>query len=97
MVAAVAGVFMLGQIIEGNFVSPILVGDRVGLHPVWLMLAVMAGGALFGFVGVLIAVPVAAAIAVLLRFALERYLESPLYRGTRRRHAARRRARATPL
>lgn len=81
MVAAVAGVFMLGQIIEGNFVSPILVGDRVGLHPVWLMLAVMAGGALFGFVGVLIAVPVAAAIAVLLRFALEKYLESPLYRG----------------
>jgi predicted PurR-regulated permease PerM len=80
MVVAVAGVFMLGQIIEGNFVSPILVGDRVGLHPVWLMLAVMAGGALFGFVGVLIAVPVAAAIAVLLRFALERYLESPLYR-----------------
>jgi predicted PurR-regulated permease PerM len=81
MVAAVGGVFMLGQIIEGNFVSPILVGDRVGLHPVWLMLAVLAGGALFGFVGVLIAVPVAAAIAVLLRFALERYLESPLYRG----------------
>ena len=81
MVAAVAGVFMLGQILEGNFVSPILVGDRVGLHPVWLMLAVMAGGALFGFVGVLIAVPVAAAFAVLLRFALEKYLESPLYRG----------------
>jgi predicted PurR-regulated permease PerM len=81
MVAAVAGVFMLGQIIEGNFVSPILVGDRVGLHPVWLMLAVLAGGALFGFVGVVIAVPVAAAIAVLLRFAIEKYLESPLYRG----------------
>jgi predicted PurR-regulated permease PerM len=81
MVAAVGGVFMVGQVIEGNFVSPILVGDRVGLHPVWLMLAVLAGGALFGFVGVLIAVPVAAAIAVLLRFSLERYLESPLYRG----------------
>jgi predicted PurR-regulated permease PerM len=81
MVAAVAGVFVLGQVLEGNFVSPILVGDRVGLHPVWLMLAVMAGGALFGFVGVLIAVPVAAAIAVLLRFAVEKYLESPLYRG----------------
>jgi predicted PurR-regulated permease PerM len=83
MVAAVAGVFMIGQVIEGNFISPILVGDRVGLHPVWLMLAVLAGGALFGLVGVLIAVPVAAAIAVLLRFALERYLESPLYRGPR--------------
>jgi predicted PurR-regulated permease PerM len=80
-VAVVAGVFLAGQIIEGNFVSPILVGDRVGLHPVWLMLAVLAGGALLGFVGVLIAVPAAAAIAVLLRYALERYLESPLYRG----------------
>jgi predicted PurR-regulated permease PerM len=82
MVAVVGGVFMLGQVIEGNFVSPILVGDRVGLHPVWLMLAVLAGGALFGFVGVLIAVPVAAAIAVLMRFGIERYLESPLYRGS---------------
>ena len=81
MVAAVAGVFIAGQVIEGNFVSPILVGDRVGLHPVWLMLAVLAGGALLGFVGVLIAVPAAAAIAVLLRYTLDRYLESPLYRG----------------
>ena len=80
-VAVVAGVFLAGQFIEGNFVSPILVGDRVGLHPVWLMLAVLAGGALLGFVGVLIAVPAAAAIAVLLRYALERYLQSPLYRG----------------
>jgi predicted PurR-regulated permease PerM len=82
MVAVVAGVFIAGQFIEGNFVSPILVGDRVGLHPVWLMLAVLAGGAVLGFVGVLIAVPAAAAIAVLLRYALERYMESPLYRGT---------------
>lgn len=81
MIVAVGAVFLAGQVIEGNFVSPILVGDRVGLHPVWLMLAVLAGGALFGFVGVLIAVPVAAAIAVLIRYALERYLESPLYRG----------------
>ncbi|HEX2117263.1 MAG TPA: AI-2E family transporter [Alphaproteobacteria bacterium] len=81
MVAVVLGVFIAGQFIEGNFVSPILVGDRVGLHPVWLMLAVLAGGALLGFVGVLIAVPAAAAIAVLLRYALERYMESPLYRG----------------
>ena len=80
-VAIVAGIFLAGQFLEGNFVSPILVGDRVGLHPVWLMLAVLAGGALLGFVGVLIAVPAAAAIAVLMRFALDRYLESPLYRG----------------
>lgn len=81
MVLVVGAVFMAGQIFEGNFMSPILVGDRVGLHPVWLMLAVLAGGALFGFVGVLIAVPGGAAIAVLLRYAIERYLESPLYRG----------------
>ncbi len=81
MVALVGAVFMAGQVLEGNFVSPVLVGDRVGLHPVWLMLAVLAGGALFGFVGVLIAVPVGSAIAVLLRYAVERYLESPLYRG----------------
>ncbi|HEX6978158.1 MAG TPA: AI-2E family transporter [Alphaproteobacteria bacterium] len=81
MIAAVAAVFLVGQFIEGNFVSPILVGDRVGLHPVWVMLAILAGGALFGVVGVLISVPVAAAIAVLLRFALDQYLHSPLYRG----------------
>lgn len=81
MTAAVAGVFMLGQILEGNFVSPILVGDRVGLHPVWVMLALLAGGALFGFIGLLVAVPAAAAIGVVLEYALERYLKSPLYRG----------------
>jgi predicted PurR-regulated permease PerM len=80
-IVLVFAVFVAGQFLEGNFVSPILVGDRVGLHPVWLMLAVLAGGALLGFVGVLIAVPAAAAIAVLLRYAIERYLESPLYRG----------------
>lgn len=80
-IGLVLAIFLAGQFLEGNFVSPILVGDRVGLHPVWLMLAVLAGGALLGFVGVLIAVPAAAAIAVLLRYAIERYLESPLYRG----------------
>lgn len=81
--AIVAGIFLFGQFIEGNFLSPKLVGDRVGLHPVWLILALMAGGALFGFVGVLVAVPVAAALGVLIRFALARYLVSALYRGPR--------------
>ncbi|MCR5859147.1 AI-2E family transporter [Mesorhizobium sp. J428] len=81
MVAAVAGVFFLGQFIEGNILQPKLVGDSVGLHPVWLMFALLAFGSLFGFVGLLIAVPAAAAVAVLVRFALGRYLESPLYRG----------------
>ncbi|MET3792634.1 AI-2E family transporter [Aquamicrobium terrae] len=81
MVVAVACVFFVGQFIEGNILQPKLVGKSVGLHPVWLMFALFAFGALFGFVGLLIAVPAAAAIAVLVRFALSRYLDSPLYRG----------------
>jgi predicted PurR-regulated permease PerM len=81
MVAAVAGVFFVGQFIEGNILQPRLVGKSVGLHPVWLMFALFAFGALFGFVGLLIAVPAAAAVAVLVRFAIARYLESPLYKG----------------
>lgn len=81
MVAAVGGVFFVGQFIEGNILQPRLVGKSVGLHPVWLMFALFAFGALFGFVGLLIAVPAAAAIAVLVRFAIGRYLESPLYKG----------------
>ncbi len=81
MVAAVAGVFFVGQFIEGNILQPRLVGKSVGLHPVWLMFALFAFGALFGFVGLLIAVPASAAIAVLVRFAIARYLVSPLYVG----------------
>ena len=63
--------------------SPKLVGKSVGLHPVWLMFALFAFGYLFGFVGLLLAVPLAAATAVLIRFALRRYLASPLYTGNR--------------
>jgi predicted PurR-regulated permease PerM len=81
MIGAVALVFIVGQFIEGNILHPLLVGKSVGLHPVWLMFALFAFGALFGFVGLLIAVPAAAAIAVLVRFGLSRYLESPLYMG----------------
>ncbi|AZO25373.1 MULTISPECIES: AI-2E family transporter [unclassified Mesorhizobium] len=84
MVLLVACVFFVGQFIEGNILQPRLVGKSVGLHPVWLMFALFAFGALFGFVGLLIAVPASAAIAVLVRFAISRYLESPLYKG----HAA---------
>lgn len=80
-IAATAAIFFLGQFIEGNILQPRLVGKSVGLHPVWLMFALFAFGALFGFVGLLIAVPAAAAIGVLVRFALSRYLASPLYRG----------------
>ena len=59
-IAMVAGVFLVGQIVEGNFLTPKLVGDRVGLHPVWVIFALLAGGALFGFTGVLLSVPAAA-------------------------------------
>ncbi len=80
-VGIILGVFLVGQFLEGNFVTPKLVGDRVGLHPVWLIFGLLAGGVLFGFVGVLVAVPVTASIAVLVRFALSRYLASDIYRG----------------
>ena len=78
-IAIVAMIFFVGQAIEGNVLTPRLVGDRVGLHPVWVIFALLAGGALFGFVGVLLAVPVAAALGVLVRFMLQRYLESDVY------------------
>jgi len=82
-IAMVAGIVLVGQFLEGNVLSPKLVGHSVGLHPVWLMFALFAFGYLFGFVGLLLAVPLAAAAGVLIRFALRRYLASPLYTGTR--------------
>ena len=83
MIAAVVGIFLFGQFVEGNVLAPKLVGDSTGLHPVWLMFALFAFGYLFGFVGLLLAVPLAAALGVLMRFALRRYLASPLYTGER--------------
>ncbi len=80
-IVAVLAVFFSGQFLEGNILQPKLVGSSVGLHPVWLMFALFAFGALFGFVGLLIAVPAAAAVGVLVRFALSRYLQSDLYYG----------------
>ena len=79
--AIVAGIFFLGQIFEGNYLTPKLVGGSVGLHPVWLLLALSAFGALFGFVGMLIAVPVAASIGVLVRFGTDQYRAGSLYKG----------------
>ncbi|MBE3640142.1 AI-2E family transporter [Mangrovicoccus algicola] len=81
MIALVAGVFFLGQIIEGNVITPKLVGDSVGLHPVWLLLALSVFGAIFGFVGLLVAVPLAAMIGVLVRFFVDRYKTGRLYLG----------------
>ena len=80
-IGLVAAIFVAGQVIEGNILTPKLVGSSVGLHPVWLIFALTVFGALFGFVGMLVAVPVAAAIGVLARFGIEQYLDSRLYRG----------------
>lgn len=80
-VAVIVVVFFLGQMLEGNVLTPKLVGEKVGLHPVWVMFALLAGAALFGFLGVLIAVPAAAIIGVLVRFGIQKYMESPLYLG----------------
>lgn len=80
-IGIVAGIFVVGQVGEGYFLTPRLLGGRIGLHPVWVMFALLAGGALFGFVGVLIAVPTAAAVGVMVRFFLDRYLGSGLYLG----------------
>ena len=80
-IAQVVGVFVVGQFIEGNFLTPKLVGDSVGLHPVWVMFALLAGGVLLGFLGLMIAVPTAAVIGVLVRFAIGKYKKSSLYRG----------------
>jgi predicted PurR-regulated permease PerM len=86
-VGIVAAIFVAGQILEGNYLTPKLVGDRVGLHPVWVIFALLAGGGLFGFLGILLAVPVAAVIGVLARFFLGEYLASPLYSGVPRTEA----------
>ncbi|PSL22049.1 AI-2E family transporter [Shimia abyssi] len=80
-IGLVAGVFAIGQVVEGNFLTPKLVGSSVGLHPVWLLIALSVFGALFGFVGMLVAVPVAAAIGVLARFGTGQYMSSRLYLG----------------
>jgi predicted PurR-regulated permease PerM len=79
--ALVVAVFSLGQFLEGHVLTPRLVGGRVGLHPVWVIFALLAGSTLFGFVGLLLAVPAAAVAGVLVRFAAARYCESRYYRG----------------
>jgi len=80
-IVTVLAIFLIGQFIEGNVLSPKLVGESVGLHPIWVIFALLAFGYLFGFVGLLVAVPLAATIGVLARFALKRYLASSLYTG----------------
>ena len=77
----VIGVFAVGQIVEGNFLTPRLVGGSVGLHPVALLLALSIFGSLFGLIGMLVAVPIAASIGVLLKFLINQYLKSQVYLG----------------
>ncbi len=78
-ILTVCGIFVVGQLAEANILTPKLLGDRVHLHPVWVIFALFAGGTLYGFVGVLVAVPAAAVIGVLARFALSSYRRSSLY------------------
>ena len=80
-IGIVAAIFAAGQFLEGNIITPKLVGTSVGLHPLWLLFALSAFGTLFGFLGMLVAVPVAAMIGVLARFFLDQYLNGRLYKG----------------
>ena len=80
-IVVTAGIFLFGQFVEGNILAPNLIGKSVGLHPVWLILALAVFGSLFGFTGLLVAVPVAAALGVVGRFLVDQYLASPMYTG----------------
>jgi predicted PurR-regulated permease PerM len=80
-IAVVAGIFVIGQMVEGNFLTPKLVGGSVGLHPVWLMAALSVFGTFLGFTGMLVAVPVAASLGVFFRFGIRQYLGGRLYQG----------------
>ncbi|MEM6780659.1 MAG: AI-2E family transporter [Pseudomonadota bacterium] len=78
-VGLIAGIFIVGQVLEGNVLTPKLIGDSVGLHPLWIIFALMAGGSLFGIAGMLLAVPITASIGVLIGYAIEQYKGSKLY------------------
>lgn len=78
-IAAVVTVFLIGQFLEGNFLTPKLVGENIGLHPVWVMFALLSGGVLLGLLGMIIAVPVAACLGVLLRYMITHYKQSQIY------------------
>lgn len=82
-VGLIAGIFIIGQVLEGNVLSPKLIGDSVGLHPLWILFALMAGGSLFGIAGMLLAVPVTASAGVLIGYAIDQYKDSKLYRDSR--------------
>ena len=81
LVLAILGIFAIGQVLEGKVLIPKLIGNKINLHPVWVIFALLAGSKLYGFVGMLIAVPMAAIIAVIVRFVIQEYLKSPIYHG----------------
>lgn len=87
MIAAVFAVFQVGQILEGNVLTPMLIGNSVGLHPVWLILALSVFGSIFGFIGLLVAVPLAASLGVVIRYIASQYKDSRLYKGLTGRDA----------
>ena len=81
-IVIIAGIFILGQILEGYILTPKFIGEAVGLHPVWVIFSLLAGGALFGFLGVLLALPMAAIVGVLFRFCIDHYKNSSYYIGS---------------
>lgn len=83
MIGVVGAIFLVGQALESYFLTPQLIGEQVGLHPLWMIFGMLAGGALLGFVGVLLAVPLTAILGVLIRFVIARYLQSDLYKGSK--------------
>lgn len=80
-ILVIAGILLVGQALESAILSPYIIGSEVGLHPVWVIFALLTFSYLFGFLGLLVAVPVSAAIGVLVRFALQKYLASSVYQG----------------
>lgn len=80
MLGLVVGIFFIGQILEGSFLVPKIIGDKIDLHPVWVMFALSACGLLFGFLGLLLALPLAAIAGVLVRFATQRYKQSSYFK-----------------
>ena len=88
MPALVCGVFVFGQVVEGNVLTPFIVGNRVRLHPLWLLFALVASGYLLGFLGLVVSVPLAAALGVLVRHAIRKYYESPLHNEDNREQEA---------
>ena len=81
-VGIIASIFIVGQVLEGNVISPKLLGGSVGLHPLWILFSIMAGASLFGIVGMMISVPVAATVGVLLQFGIDQYQDSSYYKSS---------------